>query len=199
VLGLDKNVVRFTAPGSCGQRYGKTDSVEAIAMGKAVSKTLGRRPDAVLGVYSATTIAVPSGESSGPGLFTFTEVLKNGEIVGYDTDWGGLFHGGWELIRQEDWLARPAGIEAVDLDALSAPGRVEPYEVLPAQDGLRQLVAEGKLERRYGAYRIVQPIPRFPPGLGGAHAVTFLLTKGIPMPKGSPVHSEIIVEQAETQ
>lgn len=198
VLGLDKAVVRFAPPKSCGWYYYKPESVEAIAMRKAVTKTIGRKPDAVLGVYSAMSVSIPSGDVGKPGFFTRTTVLKDGEIVGSDTDWGGMFHGGWELVRQEDWLARAAGIEMIDPDALVAPGRVELYEVLPGQDGLRQLVAEGKLERRYGVYRIVKPIPRFPAGLGGSHSVTFLLTAGIKMPKGDLVHSQVIVEKSGT-
>jgi len=79
-----------------------------------------------------------------------------------------------------------------------APGKVEPYEVLPRQYGLRQLVEQGKLERTEDGYRIVQPIPRFPTGLAGAHRVTFYLPEGMPIPSGDLGHSELILEKKQT-
>jgi hypothetical protein len=197
VLGLAREQVKFSAPRNCGGYFYDPESVEGIAMTKAVKRAIGRAPDRIIGHYSAAAVSVPSGEPAGPGYFTFTEVLKDGEIVDADTDWGGLFNGGWELIRQEDWLAKPGGIEAIDPEAVLAPGHVETYQVLPAQDGLRQLVAEGKLLRRDGMYRIVQPIPRFPPGLSGSHMVQFLLATGVPMPKGDLGHSSLVVEGEE--
>ena len=68
---------------------------------------------------------------------------------------------------------------------------------MPAQDGLRQLVAEGKLLRRDRQYRIVQPIPRIPAGLSGSHMVEFVLIKGVPKPKGDLGHSSLIMEGDE--
>lgn len=194
VLGLARDTVTFSTPRNCGWYFADAESIEGVAMRQAVTRAIGRAPDRVIGHESATAVSVPSGELSGPGLFTFAEVLKDGEIVGVDTDWGGLFNGGWDVIRQEDALAKPAGLEAIDPEAVLAPGHVEAYQVLPGQDGLRQLVAEGKLLRRDGAYRIVQPIPRFPAGLYSAHMVKFVLPKDLPMPKGEIGHSTLVVE-----
>lgn len=45
-----------------------------------------------------------------------------------------------------------------------------------------------------GAFYIASAIPRFPAGLFGAHAVTFILGRGVAMPAGSPGHSCVLSE-----
>ena len=44
------------------------------------------------------------------------------------------------------------------------------------------------------SFRIVRKM-RFPTGLGGAHAVRFVLAKGVEMPDGDPSHSTIVSEE----
>lgn len=43
-------------------------------------------------------------------------------------------------------------------------------------------------------YRIIKKM-RFPAGLNGGHSVRFMLAKGVPMPEGSPGHSEVLSEE----
>ena len=75
----------------------------------------------------------------------------------------------------------------------------EPYVVLPEAFGLAQLTASGDLQFRgdpnfLPIFYIARPIPRFPAGLYGAEAASFILGRGVPMPAGDPGHSCVISE-----
>jgi Ca2+-binding EF-hand superfamily protein len=198
IIGLAAAKVTFLPPQSCGRTSYKPDSKEAMLMARVIAHVTGRNPDAMLGAYSPKMIAVPSG--------TETEKVADKDLVIVTGDGNDLVvlgknstakvvQGNGTGRRQEDWLADPATLLTIDPAQVLAPGKVEPYVVLPRQYGLRQLVEEGKLQRTEDGYRIVQPIPRFPTGLAGAHAVAFYLPEGMPMPEGDLGHSEIILEK----
>jgi Ca2+-binding EF-hand superfamily protein len=198
VIGVAAEKVAFLPPKSCGQVSYKPDSKQAMVMAGVIARVTGREPDAMLASYAPNTIAVPSG--------TETKIAQEKDLVivpgaGNDVVILGensnvkVVQGNGSGASQEDWLADPATLIKVDPAEVVAPGKVEPYIVLPRQYGLRQLVEEGKLERTEDGYRIVKPIPRFPTGLAGAHAVTFYLPEGMPLPEGDLGHSEIILEK----
>lgn len=87
-------------------------------------------------------------------------------------------------------------VVAVDAATVVSPFPVEPYAVMPGRAGLAQLLADGSiLQIDDRSFRIVKPIPHFPADLAGAHAVRFLVAKGVPMPAGSPGHSCVILEE----
>ena len=87
-----------------------------------------------------------------------------------------------------------------------ATGPLESYEILPGDTGIAELMRAGSIVSRprqsfvgpdnqplkmASPYRgnffeIVKPIPRFPAGLSGQDAVTFVLADGVPMPGGNP-------------
>jgi hypothetical protein len=52
------------------------------------------------------------------------------------------------------------------------------------------------LWRGYSGVQVVRQKIRFPPGLYGAHSVTFLIMKGAPYPDGDPGHSCVVTEEA---
>ena len=101
------------------------------------------------------------------------------------------------------------GVAVIDPKSVLSKTKVEPYQVMPNQAGIAQLVAKGSLvisDRHMEAieisgdhpgrrsymplyYKIVSDIGRFPAELTGAHSVKFLLGKDVKMPKGSPGHS----------
>ncbi|HEY0300639.1 MAG TPA: hypothetical protein VGC36_04875, partial [Rhizomicrobium sp.] len=88
----------------------------------------------------------------------------------------------------------PGGVVAIDPAAVVSPAVAEPYEVLPQQAGLIQLVQKGAITRnRSGEYLIREKI-RFPAGLAGAHSVKFLLLRDVPEPDGDPAHCEVVSE-----
>ena len=70
-----------------------------------------------------------------------------------------------------------------------------PYEILPNEAGLAQLLEDRSLERTPdGYYRLLKDIPNFPAGLGGAHKVDFLIAPGVARPSGGG-HSTIFIEE----
>jgi Ca2+-binding EF-hand superfamily protein len=198
VIGLAADKVTFLPPGSCGRYSYKPDSKEAKLMARVFDQVTGREPDVMLGAYSPKTITVPSGlesEKTGDKDMVIVTGGGNDRVVLSENSKVKVIQGNGTGSSQEDWLADPATLLAIDPAAVLAPGKVETYEVLPSQYGLRQLVEEGKLERTEDGYRIVQPITRFPTGLAGAHAVTFYLPEGTPMPAGDLGHSQLILEK----
>jgi len=100
--------------------------------------------------------------------------------------------------RARDEMDRffPGGVSEIDPKAVVGSAPAEPYNVLPSQAGLVQLLASGELtENRAGEY-IVRKKIRFPAGLYGAHSATFVVMKGTPYPDGDPGHSCVIVEES---
>ena len=89
----------------------------------------------------------------------------------------------------------PGGVIQIDSKTVVADVAVAPYEVLPQQAGLVQLLKTGALTQNGAGEYIVRQKIRFPAGLAGAHAVTFLVIKGTPYPDGDPGHSCVFVEE----
>lgn len=198
IIGLGADKVTFLPPKSCGRPSYKPDSKEAMLMARVIAQVTGRDPDAMLRAYSPKTIAVPSGTETQKVADKDLVIVPGGGndlvVLGKNSNVK-VIQGNDTGQQREDWLADPATLLRIDPSQVLAPGKVESYEVLPRQYGLRQLVEEGKLERTADGYRIVQPITRFPTGLAGAHSVTFYLPEGTPMPDGDLGHSQIILEK----
>lgn len=164
------------ATASC-PRYFSNAGADRQAMA-GVRKALGRAPDAVFATYSAQRVALPS------GTITKAERPSPPPPKGFDPAM-------WNEASRY-WAA---GLVAIDPRQVVAKTKVERYQVLPSQMGLAQLIGSGAIERlSSGEFRIVRPIPRMPPSMGGAHSVTLVLAKGVPLPPGDPVHSCVIDE-----
>jgi len=198
LIGVPQEKIAFLPAGSCGKPYHDPTSQPAQVRARVVEKLTARPPAAVLGVYSAKAIRLPSGvvADAAPGNKTAGTSGNDWIIVMPNSDAPAA---GRKWKDREDSYADPANIVAVDPADVIAPVLAQSYEVLPNQYGLRQLVEEGKLERTDKGYRIVKPIPRFPPGLTGAHYAAFILPQGMPMPAGDSGHSEIILEAPGAQ
>lgn len=118
----------------------------------------------------------------------------------------------------------PGGVADLDQNSVAALFRVKPYDVLPSEAGIAQLIERGALEpgnfqraRVFGNFTVVGDVTvtgmkqtdeylmpmsfkivrkiRLPTGLGGAHSVKFVLAKGVEMPDGDPGHSTIVSEE----
>ena len=89
----------------------------------------------------------------------------------------------------------PGGVMEVDPSTVVASGPVERYIVLPEEAGLRQILNDGVLTKNRAGEYLIHKATRFPAGLAGAHSVTFLLLKGVPMPEGNPRHSTVVSEE----
>ncbi|MEM6357119.1 MAG: hypothetical protein AAF844_15775 [Pseudomonadota bacterium] len=202
VAGLPAEKVRFLPKGACAGESWKTDPVEQRLFAVRAARRLGFEPTQVATRYTMGTVTLPSGRFEEPGDRQTSDVFRQGwEISATD----GLVATGQQhdLQRQSAntmmSLLRfsPGGVIAVDPATVVADGPVEPFEVLPQQAGLLQLIQSGAIRQiDRESYVVEKPIPRFPAGLGGAHRVRFILAEGVPMPAGSAGHSTVI--SAET-
>jgi len=132
------------------------------------------RPAAMFGTYDLERMKLPSGRS----------------------DDAPEIHSAVTPDRLDAWPERacPGGIESVMPEDVLSNGTIEPYDVLPRQAGLVQFVRSGQLSVLSDrTFSIDRPIPRFPAGLGGSHSVKFVLRRGVPMPKGDPGHSLVLI------
>lgn len=158
-----------------------TQSPDGVAIRGAVERALGRPVDVFGGDYAVGTLSLPSAavEHASPEFGTAPP--------GYDP--GVYFFA---------TIFNPGGIVDVD-PADVVPAGAEAYVVLPQWFGLAQLVASGALTNQGGPFGgyfyIAAPIARFPAGLAGAQAVSFVLGRGVPMPPGDPGHSCVISEE----
>lgn len=180
VAGLDRRKTVFL-PRDCLNYFSRTeDAGKSIG---TIARATGRRPDGIFAAQTANTIILPEGTASRP--------LRSGSIggppppKGFDPD-----------IWQEATRFWPGGVMDIAPESVVAQATVEPYDVLPSQAGLAQLVGSGAL--RVGSskrrYIIERPIARFPAEMNGAHRAEFILAKGVAIPKGSLGHSCMTIE-----
>jgi hypothetical protein len=194
VLGVSKDTVTFTALGACGAAYYDPASPEAQAMKGQVAKLTGVQAINLFGAYSPQGFSVPSGKAIAPQKDRDIVVTGGATYLMTEGEEPKRLEGGLTLVAQEEQMIKSGGIVQVKPEDVIAPGKVETYQVIPSQDGLRYMVDQGILERTDRGYRLLKPLPRWPAGISGADAVTFLMPKGMQMPAGSLGHSRVIVE-----
>jgi hypothetical protein len=192
LLGAGRQAVTGIAPEGVADLSGGSSEVpwwyepevdDGVAARKALERQLGRSLDAFVGQYTVGTLAVPSMD------VTMATSPPLDAPPGFD----------W-ITWLSGVIFRPGGLAEVDPAAVTPVGVAEVYDVLPQGFGLAQLVGAGLLENRSGSpiggsFYIGQPIARFPAGLHGAHAVTFVLGAGVPLPPGDPGHSCVVSEE----
>lgn len=181
VSGVPARKVTIANSG-CPPYFSSVEANKAVPAVATLRRSLGREPDVIIGSYSVQRVSLPSGRLTRAS----SESAKPPR--GFDPEM-------WtEAVRY--W---PGGLVSVDPRRVVARARVEPYEVLPSQMGLAQLIGSGAIQRApERKLRIVRPIAHMPPSMGGAHSVTLVVAKGVPMPPGDPVHSCIISEEDGT-
>lgn len=210
VIGLPKDRITYLPNMACF-RYFKDAGSGAGRQAKALVENILKRPiKRVVGSYTMPAVALPSGV-----VDSFRDGRQAGmRIVTGDGD--DLVIMGNKQVRRappsrgnrtpppgvdratfaELHHYSPGGVAGIQAEQVLAPGPVEDYVVLPQQAGLIQLMQEGLIERLSdGVYFVKKPIARFPAGLAGAHSVTFMLAKGVPMPAGHPGHSCVLSEE----
>lgn len=198
VTGIARDRVSFLGRSSCMRFFDETPSSGSLLAVGAVKAAVGRAPDVVAAKYAVSAFDVPSGAidvvggRSGRGL-----VIRKSEgtlnIVGNAGDL--TIESGPSRARDDLRRFWPGGVIDIDPASVVASESVVPYEVLPAQAGLVQLLADGKITQNGAGEFVVRSKIRFPAGLYGAHSVTFLVMKGAPYPDGNPGHSCVIVEE----
>lgn len=210
VSGLGKDKVEVPPAGDCLMAFNQSQGSDTDRAAGTLKSMLGRPSDVIVGAGKMAKVSVPSGVLQADARFPITKILpKTG-------------HGA--PLWREAQRVRPAGLADIATEGVVASLPVTAYAVLPSNAGLAQLVDEGALEmlnvrrvHRFGNIRIIgeanvqgvatpddYAVPsdfkiikkmRFPAGLNGGHSVRFVLAKGVPMPEGSPGHSEVLSEE----
>ena len=177
VVGLPTAKVSFGSTG-CPGNFHSTENSAAGQVIASIRAALNREPDTIFGSYSAQRISLPSGR-----------------VVRADDGEAKIPAGFNASLWREATRYWPAGLASVTPQQVISKARIERYKVLPSQMGLAQLAGSGAItEISSDRFRVNRPIAHMPPGMGGAHSVTLIFGKGVPVPPGDPVHSCIIRE-----
>ncbi|WP_056350706.1 EF-hand domain-containing protein [Sphingopyxis sp. Root1497] len=177
VVGLPAGKVHIARAG-CPNYFDKADDSGAKRSLASIRASLQRDPDAVFATYSPRSISLPS------GALTSARDTRPVLPKGFDA-------GMWNEAARY-W---PAGLAAVDPKQVVSKSKVEKYLVLPSQMGLSQLMGSGAVKREEGdTFRVLRPIAHMPPSMGGAHSITLIFPKGVPVAPGDVGHSCIVDE-----
>jgi len=197
VTGVPRDRVGFPAKSSCFGYFSESPSSGSLQAAGTVRLSAGKAPDVVATKYSVGTFNIPSGkiDSAKEPRQKMLVIRKDGgtlNIIGSGS--GAVIEAGPSRARDDMYNYWPGGVIEIAPDAVVATAPVAAYEVLPAQAGLVQLLASGAATQNGAGEYVIRRKIRFPPGLTGAHAVTFLIMKGTPYPDGDPGHSCVVVE-----
>jgi Ca2+-binding EF-hand superfamily protein len=195
--GISSERITFLSRSNCLSHFSETPSSASLQTAAAISNATGKTPEVIVAKYSVGSYGIPSGK-----IETLREqrqqplVIRKSQgslsIVGNPSNV--IIQTGPSRAQEEMDGFFPGGVTDIDAKTVIARAPAAAYEVFPAQAGLVQLLGKGTLtQNRTGEYIVREKI-RFPPGLYGAHAVTFLVLKGTPYPDGDPAHSCVIVE-----
>jgi hypothetical protein len=200
-------ITRQTFPGMAAQRE---------VMLASFKRLVGREPDAAMAAEEVWKLKLPSGQVEGPpppsdkvdpslsalvfaraGKGDFTYVLLPGSRVrigpvGTDTSITieSPEPSAVDDMREELALWHTAGLVGVDPAAVVSPAPVAPYELLPLQAGMIQLLESGAIERNGVREYLIKRKIRIPAGI----EQKFLLLKGVPPPEGGPSRSTVFSE-----
>lgn len=200
-IGVAEERISFLPVSGCFGYFSEIPSSESINALRDISKGLGREPDKVATAYSVLGFSIPSGKvSSAQAERNRATIQGNPRGIRIDGDASDtILQGAPSSARDDLYRFSPAGIADIDAKAVVSSRPTQPYEVLPQQAGLVQLLGSGVLKQNRSGEYIVQKPMRFPAGLYGAHSVTFLVPRGISTPAGDPGHSCVNSEDGSAQ
>lgn len=183
IVGIPKEKITFL-DGHCLPPYNYSSGMGELSMKAAISKALGRKPDKMYGEERYEKIEISSQGvnlvKTKVGPYEKIEVPK-----GYDPQ-----------VWSRHTTYFPAGVREINAKKVVSVGKAEKYEILPHSAGIAQLVNQGKMEIvKLGTYKILENLPRYPAGLGGGHAVNFIIAKGVTPPAGQAGHSCVRLEE----
>jgi Ca2+-binding EF-hand superfamily protein len=196
VVGLPADRTSFPQAAGCLRYFYVTPSTESAIAGGAIKAAAGKTPDVVAGKYAMIAFNVPSGKVESTG-----QVRSGGlQIVQGGTTYR-LENGKMSVVKPDQNVEQsldrfhPGGVVTIDAKTVVASAKAEPYEVLPQEAGLSQLVKSGVLTRNENGEFLINKKTRLPAGLTGSHSVKFLLRRDVPKPEGHPGHSTVISEE----
>jgi hypothetical protein len=199
--GLQADRVTFLVRTDCLEYFKEAPSVAAAQAAALVRARTGKEPTTVAAQYKIGEFLVPSGAArsvarkGGPGfplmVFPGAGTLRIERESGSMTISTGSDDPGSSLGR-----FNAGGVVEIDVTTVVASLPPEPYIVLPQEAGLVQLLQAGVLTRNSGGEYLIHKKTRYPAGLCGAHAVTFLLMRGVPEPDGNHCHAKVYSEES---
>ncbi len=196
VVGLPKANVSFAE--NCVRYFTtKKEGRSQNAVAK-ITAALGQKVNHVFGTYNLRNVSLPSGSVDDnrrenkvdhEKFFDQAFTLKGGKKLKLNSK-----------IDAETMASlfrfNSDGIYQIDSKQIVSEEPAESYDVLPQEAGLLQLIAEDRIERvSKENYIIKKNIERYPAGLSGAHAVNFIIAKGVNIPDGNPGHSIVCLEE----
>lgn len=177
VSRFERERVAFSSQYDCGVgNFFDVDQVSAKAARAVLARKLGQKVDKLLAANGVIKLSLPSGKKSA-----------------HATDISPLKYSERELLR-----VYPGGVAEIAAEDIVSSEPLTPFQVLPAQAGLLQLVTSGALTLlEAGVYAIEKPIPHFPVGFSRDRRVSFVLRDGVPMPDGDAGTSAVYSEKGE--
>ncbi|MGJ4951300.1 EF-hand domain-containing protein [Bradyrhizobium sp. HKCCYLS20291] len=198
VTGVAAERVSFLKRTNCLSYFSEAPSSGSLMSAGSVRRMTGKAPDVIAGRYSVSAFFAPSGKIETVRDDRETPLIirkREGTLTIIGSGGNATIQMGPSRARDEMMRFFPGGVVEIDPKTVVSSMPAVPYEVLPSQAGLVQLLASGALSENRGGEYIVRSKIRFPAGLHGAHSVTFLVMKGTPYPDGDPGHSCVIVEE----
>ncbi|MDO5625184.1 MAG: hypothetical protein Q4G71_10895 [Pseudomonadota bacterium] len=171
----------YSNQGPCGHFYVSDDAAQLRKLNATASALFGQ---SVRMVYPARDGRVVVGNALTPGVRLTTSPAVTPESFKDDSAPLAGRAGIDDLVRKG--LLRPA--TAADADAWAQQAALAAPSDLPAVEGAPDAALRRPAWR--DAYVVLGPM-RYPAGLYGAHAVTFVVPRGLPRPTGNPGHSDV--------
>ena len=189
ITGVSRERVDFAKDNSCLRYFYEVPSAAAAAAAASVRAATGKEPS-VAARYAVDEFLVPSGQIRNVGSASSKTRLvievPGGNTLLVDRAGNVAVEARTKRLQNEMLRFNPGGVVEIDPDSVVAIAPVMPYEVLPQEAGLMQLVDSGALTRIQSGEYIIREKIQFPAGLFGASSVKFLLLAGVPRPEGNP-------------
>ncbi len=196
--GIPKDRALFLASTGCLKAFREAPSIASAQTVAVIRARLGKDPVVVAAGLTAGAFLLPSGtvqSVSEKGAFPTVEIEGSKVRIQKDPESMTLTTGA-DDPASDLGRSNPGGVVEIDAESVVSELPVVPYEVLPREAGLLQLLKSGALTRdTKGEYLIREKI-RLPAELCADHAVTFLLMRGVPEPDGNPCHSKVYSEES---
>ncbi|MGO3931242.1 EF-hand domain-containing protein [Rhodopseudomonas pseudopalustris] len=198
--GLPAERLTQLAGTNCLPYFHELQSSDTAKASGRVAEDAGRAPDLVVARYEVGGFSVPSGavqSQTDPRKPQVMVIQKSGGSLTIEGDASNIVLQTPSMRSVEAELRRfsPGGVMEVDASKVVSLLPATPYDVLPQQAGLLQLMRSGALTQNRSGEFLIQRKIRYPAGLAGAHSVKFLLLEGVPQPDGDPAHSSVISEE----
>jgi len=190
VTGLPVDRVTFARQSGCIGFFTEVPSIDAAKAAGVVKRQAGKDVAVSAGRFKVAGFGVPSGKVDvidihRPGAETARTTVKG--------DAGNIqVQAATGNLEREFLRSTPGGLIEIDAKNVVASATAEPYEVVPQEAGLIQLMKSGALTQNQRGEFIIHKKIRFPAGLPVAR---FLLMSGVPTPDGDAGNSIVISEE----